>query len=138
MKIANAYWTDNRLAAQNIARRESVFAISVPAIAPSHAAHERTAANAKPLSPVSSMLFAVGLLALLVACFTVTLRTQAQMNDAAAQHALATHEAEQLRNTNTALRHRIEQLRTNPRVIETAARTQLGMVRADEIIVPVR
>jgi cell division protein FtsB len=46
-------------------------------------------------------------------------------------------DVEGLRNTNQSLRLEIEQLRTDPRTIEVAARSRLNMVRANEIVIPV-
>ncbi len=42
-----------------------------------------------------------------------------------------------LRSTNQSLRQEVEQLRNDPRTIESAARIRLNMVRANEIVVPV-
>jgi cell division protein FtsB len=42
-----------------------------------------------------------------------------------------------LRSTNQSLRLEIEQLRSDPRAIEAAARIRLNMVRANEIVIPV-
>jgi len=42
-----------------------------------------------------------------------------------------------LRNSNGLLRHEVEQLRNNPRAIESAARKRLNMVRENEILVPI-
>ncbi len=46
-------------------------------------------------------------------------------------------DVEQLRNTNASIQREVEQLRTNPRAIESAARARLNMVRANEIVVPI-
>ena len=47
------------------------------------------------------------------------------------------NDVQDLRNTNQTLRVEIEQLRSDPRTIEAAARTRLNMVRANEIVIPV-
>ncbi len=86
----------------------------------------------------SIAVFSIIILAMFALCFTVAQRTRAEMFTAAEQHAAMSHQVENLRTTNTQLKHQLESLRTNPRAIEAAARTQLGMVRAGEIIVPVR
>jgi len=46
-------------------------------------------------------------------------------------------DVEGLRNANQSLRVEIEQLRTNPRIIEAAARSRLNMVRPNEIVIPI-
>ena len=70
-------------------------------------------------------------------CLTVTLRTHAEAQTAASHHASVSAEVETLRDTNTELLRRVEQLRTDPRTIEDAARERLGMVRPNDVIVPV-
>jgi cell division protein FtsB len=42
-----------------------------------------------------------------------------------------------LRDSNRVLKVEVEQLRSNPRAIESAARTRLNMVRDNEILVPI-
>ena len=42
-----------------------------------------------------------------------------------------------LRSSNQSLRLEVEQLRNDPRTIESAARSRLNMVRANEIVVPI-
>jgi len=78
------------------------------------------------------------IVALFVLCFTVTGRTRLKLETASGQHAQMSEQVEALRNANLTLKQQVADLRTNPRAIEAAARTQLGMVRANEIVVPVR
>jgi len=59
------------------------------------------------------------------------------MSFASQQYVRMQTDVEGLRNTNQSLRVEIEQLRTDPRTIETAARNRLNMVRANEIVIPV-
>jgi cell division protein FtsB len=59
------------------------------------------------------------------------------MSLASEQYVRMQTDVEGLRNTNQALRSEIEQLRTDPRAIERAARSRLNMVRANEIVIPV-
>lgn len=70
-------------------------------------------------------------------CVTVTIRTSAKMGLASQQYSRARTEVETLRSSNDALRREVDQLRNDPRVIESAARSRLNMVRANEIVVPV-
>lgn len=65
------------------------------------------------------------------------MRTRARMSMASEQYVKMQSDVEGLRNMNQSLRTEIEKLRTDPRVIEAAARTRLNMVRANEIVVPV-
>jgi cell division protein FtsB len=59
------------------------------------------------------------------------------MSLASQQYARMQNDVEDLRNSNQTLRVEIEQLRSDPRTIEAAARTRLNMVRANEIVIPV-
>ncbi len=59
------------------------------------------------------------------------------MNLASQQYARIQTDVETLRSSNHSLRHEIEQLRSDPRTIESAARSRLNMVRANEIVVPI-
>jgi cell division protein FtsB len=59
------------------------------------------------------------------------------MSLASQQYARMQNDVEDLRNSNQTLRLEIEQLRSDPRAIEAAARTRLNMVRANEIVIPV-
>jgi cell division protein FtsB len=59
------------------------------------------------------------------------------MNSASQQFERISADVEHLRSTNAAIASEVARLRNDPRAIESAARTRLNMVRANEIIVPV-
>ena len=65
------------------------------------------------------------------------MRTRGRMSLASQQYVHMQTDIEGLRNVNHSLRLEIEQLRTDPRTIEAAARSRLNMVRANEIVIPV-
>jgi cell division protein FtsB len=77
------------------------------------------------------------LLATFAVCVTVLMRTRAKMNLASQQHVRLRTEVESLHSSNQALRLEVDQLRNDPRVIESAARSRLNMVRPNEIVVPI-
>ena len=131
-KAANTYWTDTRLAAQRPAAR----AITVTPARGSAIAHalEETQSRRASRSPFAA--FGVIMLALLVFCVSISMRTQAEVQAAAMRHETLNMEVESLRNTNSALEQQMQRLRTDPRAIEVAARERLGMVRRNEIVVP--
>jgi cell division protein FtsB len=83
------------------------------------------------------VIFGMIILGTFAICVAVTMRTQTRLNLASQQFVRMQSDVEQLRNTNQTLRSEINQLSNDPRVIENAARTRLGMVRANEIVVPV-
>lgn len=84
----------------------------------------------------SWVLFGIVMLATFAVCVTVTMRTRTRMNLASQQYLKMHTDVETLRSSNQALRSEVEQLRHNPRAIESAARSRLNMVRANEIMVP--
>jgi cell division protein FtsB len=65
------------------------------------------------------------------------MRTRAEVRAASEQYQSIGSEVEALRDSNAALEQEVRRLHTDPRAIESAARTRLNMVRANEIIVPV-
>jgi cell division protein FtsB len=85
----------------------------------------------------SWVVFGMVILATFALCVTVTMRTHAEMRSAEQKFEQMNVEVENLRRTNQTIERQVERLRTDPRAIEAAARTQLNMVRADEIVVPV-
>lgn len=78
------------------------------------------------------------MLATFAVCVTVTMRTRAA--SAAAEQKFVQMEAEVqgIRDKNAALRRDVERLRKDPRAQEAAARTRLNMVRANEVVVPLK
>ena len=85
----------------------------------------------------SWVIFGMIILATFAVCVTVSMRTRAKLNLASQQYARIQSDVNTLRSSNDALRREIDQLRNDPRAIESAARSRLNMVRANEIVVPV-
>jgi len=77
------------------------------------------------------------ILAALGLCVTVTVRTHAQKQAASSAYLKLQQDVEMLRRGNKALQTDLHRLQTDPKAIESAARSQLNMARANEIIVPV-
>jgi cell division protein FtsB len=65
------------------------------------------------------------------------MRTRAKFQVASQQFSVMQSDVEALRNINESLKAEVEQLRNDPRAIETAARANLNMVRSNEYVVPV-
>jgi len=59
------------------------------------------------------------------------------MPTATEQYAIIQTDVETLRSGNRSLQQEVNQLRSDPRAIEAAARSRLNMVRSNEIVVPV-
>lgn len=134
-KAANTYWIDDRLRAQRVAAR------ALPTLAPARDLSReiigtRTEVRRRGGVIPSWVLFGMIILATFALCATVTIRTRAEMRSASQQHEKLNADVEALRHSNNALEQEVSNLRSNPRAIETAARTRLGMVKANEIVVP--
>ena len=85
----------------------------------------------------SWVVFGMILLATFAVCVTVNMRTRAKFNLASQQFSAMQQDVESLRNVNHALQTEVQQLRSDPRTIEAAARANLNMLRSNEFIVPV-
>ena len=135
-RVVNTYWVDERIRSQRVASRAvSPFApvreISLELIG--SRAEIRHRGGIIP----SWVLFGMIMLGTLAVCATVTVRTRARMNTASEQFVKMQSDVQTLRDTNNLLRFEVEQLRNNPRAIESAARKRLNMVRSNEILVPI-
>ena len=85
----------------------------------------------------SWVIFGMIILATFAVCVTVTMRTRARMNLASQQFVRMQTDVQALRGSNQSLRLEVEQLRNDPRTIESAARSRLNMVRPNEIVIPI-
>lgn len=135
-RVVNSYWVDERIRSQRVASRAvSPFApvreISVELIG--SRAEIRRRGGIIP----SWVIFGMIMLATLAVCATVTVRTRTRMNAASEQYVKMLTDVQMLRESNGVMRVEVEQLRNNPRAIESAARTRLNMVRENEILVPI-
>lgn len=136
-KAANTYWTDDRLRAQRVATR------TLPTLVPPARELSRELIGTRTeirrrggLIP-SWVVFTTIILATFAICVSVTMRAHAEKSAASQQHQMLASEVETLRDSNLALEAEVDRLYKDPRAIESAARTRLNMVRANEIIVPV-
>ena len=135
-RAANTYWVDERIRSQRVApRATSPFApvgeISLDIIGTR--AEVRRRGGIIP----SWVVFGMIILGTFAVCVTVTMRTRARMNLASEHFLRMQTDVQALRTDNQSLRVEVDQLRNDPRTIESAARSRLNMVRANEIVVPV-
>ena len=135
-RVINSYWVDERIRAQRVVPRvsspfASVREISLDIIGTP--AEVRRRGGVIPAWVVFGMI----ILGIFSICVAVTMRTRTRMSLASQQYVRMQTDVESLRTANQSLRLEIEQLRTDPRTIESAARTRLNMVRPNEIVIPV-
>lgn len=134
-KAANSSWVDSRLRAQRVATRS----LSLPARELSREIiGTRTEIRRRGGLIPSWVLFGTIILATFAIGVTVMMRTLAERRVASQEHERISAEVVGLRNNNASLAAEVIRLRSDPRSIESAAREQLKMVHANEIIVPIR
>jgi cell division protein FtsB len=85
----------------------------------------------------SWVVFGMILLATFAVCVTVNMRTRAKFQVASQQFSVMQTDVEALRTINESLKAEVEQLRKDPKAIESAARARLNMVRSNEYVIPV-
>jgi cell division protein FtsB len=135
-RVINSYWVDERIQAQRVVPRVSSPFASVREISLDIIGTPAEVRRRGGVIP-SWVVFGMVILATFAICVSVTMRTRTRMSLASQQYARMQNDVEDLRNSNQTLRVEIEQLRSDPRTIEAAARTRLNMVRANEIVIPV-
>ncbi len=133
-KVGNTYLVNNRLRSQRVVARSSNG--NTRRLAHSIIGTKTDVRRRGGIVP-SWVFLSMILLALVALCLTVTIRFQMKANAATKQNEEINKEIDSLRGANSALQDEVKRLRTDPRTIETAARTRLNMVRENEIIVPV-
>ena len=136
-KVANTYWVDERIRSQRVLpRRANASLASVQQIS-AEIIGSRTEVRRRGGIIPSWVVFSMILLATFAVCITVNMRTRAKFQVASQQFSVMQSDVEALRNINESLKAEVEQLRNDPRAIESAARARLNMVRSNEYVVPV-
>ena len=136
-KVANTYWVDERIRSQRVLpRRANASLASVQQISMEIIGSRSEVRRRGGIIP-SWVVFGMILLATLAVCVTVNMRTRVKFQVAQQQFSVMQNDVEALRNVNQSLKAEVEQLRTDPRAIESAARARLNMVRSNEYVVPV-
>ena len=136
-KVANTYWVDERIRSQRVMpRRANASLASVQQISAELIGSRVEVRRRGGIVP-SWVVFGMILLATLAVCVTVNMRTRAKFQVAQQQFSVMQSDVETLRTINQSLKADVEQLRNDPRAIESAARANLNMVRGNEYVVPV-
>ena len=135
-RVANTYWVDERIRSQRVLPRTGASLTSVRQIS-SEIVGTRSEVRLRGGLIPSWVVFGMVILATFAVCVTVNIRTRAKVQMASEQFASVQSDVEALRGINQSLRSEVEQLRSDPRAIESAARSRLNMVRSNEIVVPV-
>lgn len=131
----NTFWTDSRLSTQ----RPTARALSI-----SHSTHPMQGdligrgalTNQRNLSLPSWVVFCMIILGAFAICATVTMRTHAEKLTAEQEFRQINADVNSIRTDNASLKREVERLQSDPRAVETAARTRMNMVRSNEIVIP--
>ncbi|HKV33615.1 MAG TPA: septum formation initiator family protein [Pyrinomonadaceae bacterium] len=136
-KVANTYWVDERIRSQRVLPRSANASLASMQQISAEIIGSRTEVRRRGGIIPSWVVFGMILLATLAVCVTVNMRTRAKFQVASQQFSVMQTDVEALRNINESLKAEVEQLRNDPRAIETAARARLNMVRSNEYVVPI-
>ncbi len=135
-RVINTYWVDERIRAQRVIPRASSPFVSIREISRDIVGTPAEVRQRGGVIP-AWVIFGMIILATSAICVAVTMRTRTRMALASQQYVRMQMDVEGLRHANHSLRVEIEQLSTDARTIETAARSRLNMVRPNEIVIPV-
>ena len=128
------YWLSNR----RITQRAATNALpAVPAIEVSGElipAAVREWSRSVPSGVILGMIILAGL----GICSTVIMRTRAELEGSILQYQRMSSEINARRRANAELQLDIHRMTDDPTMIESAARNRLGMVRPNDIVVPVQ
>ena len=135
-RVANTYWVDNRIRSQRVLPRT---ASTLPTVKELSIELIGTRAEVRLRGGIipSWVILGMIMLATFSVCVTVTIRSLGEARNASAQYVKIQQDVDSLRRGNAALQTEIHKLSNDPKAIESAARSQLNMARANEIIVPV-
>ncbi|HEY0730210.1 MAG TPA: septum formation initiator family protein [Pyrinomonadaceae bacterium] len=136
-KVANTYWVDERIRSQRVLPRSANASLASMQQISAEIIGSRADVRRRGGIIPSWVVFGMILLATFAVCVTVNMRTRAKFQVAAQQFSVMQSDVETLRNINESLKAEVEQLRNDPRAIESAARARLNMVRSNEYVVPI-
>ena len=130
-RVGNTYWLSNRQVAPRVAAQ------ALPTLPLRDLSRDFIPATLGGLRLVPSWIFlAMILLATLGICSTVIVRSRAELKASSLQFDRMTSEIEAVRRSNASLQVEIRRMTSDPVMIESAARERLGMVRPNDIVVP--
>ena len=135
-RVANFHWVDERIRSQRIAPRTAGALPSAKEITVELIGTRAEVRRRGGIIP-SWVLFGMIILAGTGLCVTVNIRTHNQKQAASDQFENLQSAVGALQRSNEAMRTDLQRLQTDAKAIESAARSQLNMARANEIVVPV-
>ena len=131
-RVGDTYWLSNRQVTQRGEVQE------LPRFAAREISRELVPATLGWLRLIPSwILLAMILMATLGICTTVIMRSSVELKASRLEFGRMNTEIASLRRANTSLQVEIRRMASDPSTIESAARERLGMVRPNDIVVPI-
>jgi len=131
-RVANTYGLSGRQVSHRVAAQ------AIPTLPIRELSHDLFPAVLGWLRLIPSWVFlAMILLATLGICSTVIVRSRAELKASTLEHSRMSSEITSIRRSNSSLQVEIRRIASDPSTIESAARERLGMVRPNDIIVPI-
>lgn len=131
-RVGNTYWLSNRQVNQRVAAQ------AIPALPVREVSRELFPATLGWLRSIPSWIFlAMILMATLGICSAVIVRSRAELKASTVEYRRMTSEIAFMRQSNTSLQEEIRRMASDPSTIESAARERLGMVRPNDVVVPI-
>jgi cell division protein FtsB len=130
--LDNKYWLQDQQVTQRIAA-QAFPAFATP---PFPLATVRTLVRNLFASVPSWLILVMIILAILGTASTVIVRMRSELQFSTQQYQRTASEIEILRRGNASLGIEIRRMTNDPSMIESAARSRLGMVRPNDIVVP--
>lgn len=135
-RVVNTYWVDDRIRAQRVVPRTATTLPTVKELSIEIIGTRAEVRRRGGIIP-SWVILGMIMLATFSLCVTVNIRTHGEASAASSQYSTMQQDVDSLRRGNAVLQSEIRRLSSDPKAIESAARSQLNMARANEIIVPV-
>ena len=131
-RAGDTYWLSNRQVTQWIAAQ------AIPTLPVREISRELLPAAFDWLCLIPSWVFlAMILIATLGICSTVIVRSRIELKTSTLEYGRLKSEIASMRRSNTSLQVEIRRMTSDPSTIESAARERLGMVRPNDIVVPI-
>ena len=131
-RVGNTYWLSGRQVSQRVAAQ------AIPTLPIRELSRDLFPATLGWLRLIPSWVFlAMILLATLGICSTVIVRSRAELKASTLEYSRMGSEIASMRRSNSSLQVEIRRMASDPITIESAARERLGMVRPNDIIVPI-
>jgi cell division protein FtsB len=131
-RVSNTYWLSTRPGPQRVAAQP------LPAISIREVSRYFIPTTVGRIGLVPSwVLLGMVLLATLGICGAVIMRTRAESRASLLQFQQMNGEIDAVRRVNDSLRLEIRRMTNDPNIIESAARTRLGMVRPNDVVIPI-